>query len=555
VVAAHRLPDVMPALAAVAKAVEERGLWAAGFVSYEAAPAFDPALETHPPDGFPLVWFLLGGEPRPLSHRVFEQAGPLGELAWTPSVGEAEYRRSIAAIKDRIRAGDTYQVNYTYRLSAPLSAPAWPLFARLVRGSSASHAAFVDTGRWSVCSASPELFLARDGEELVSRPMKGTAPRGRWSEEDLDRAERLAASEKDRAENTMIVDMVRNDLGRVARSGSVTVSALCEAEQLPTAWQLTSTVRARSGAGLAELMRALFPPASITGAPKISTMRIIRRLEGLPRRAYTGTVGFLAPERRWRLNVAIRTVIVDREGATAEYGVGGGVVWDSSPDAELAECETKARLLAHDPPRVALLESMLWTPELGIPRIDSHIRRLAASARYFGFVVDPERIRAALDRAAAGLPGAPHKLRLTVAPDGAPEVRAEPVGPAPERYTLGLARDPVDADDPFLFHKTTHREVYERALAHRPSGCDDVLLWNERGEITESAIGNVIVERDGGWWTPPLRCGLLPGVGRQELIDGGRVRERVVQVDELDRSEGILLVNAVRGVWRAELVR
>jgi para-aminobenzoate synthetase/4-amino-4-deoxychorismate lyase len=553
VITAHREAEVLPALAAVEQAVQRQGLWAAGFLSYEAAPALDPALQTHSLQEFPLLWFVLGDVAEVLPAAALRDSRPVPDLSWRPSVDEATYLRRIAAIKERIRAGDTYQVNYTYRLHSPFGGEPWPLFAKLVRAQPRGFAAFVDTGRWCVCSASPELFLEAEGEQVVSRPMKGTARRGLWAEDDEARAERLRTSEKERAENVMIVDMVRNDLGRVAETGSVVVNALWEAEQFPTVWQLTSTVRGRTSAGLTQLMRALFPPASITGAPKVSTMRILRELEESPRKAYTGAIGFLSPGDRCQLNVAIRTVILDRQHQMAEYGVGGGIVWDSSAESELEECRTKARMLTHAPPEFSLLETLVWRPGEGLPLLELHLRRLTASARYFEVPVDLTALRTALRQATEDLPRQPHKLRVEVAAGAPPRIEVGPVELPSAKTRLALAREPVDPQDPFLYHKTTHRQVYERALAGRPPECDDVLLWNEHGEVTESCMANVIVERDGSWLTPPLRCGLLPGIGRQRLLDEGRAREQRILVDELRSCDRILLVNAVRGVWEAEL--
>lgn len=552
---ADRLEDVVPALEAVERKVREEGHWAAGLLSYEAAPAFDPVLQTHPPDGFPLVWFGLYGPPEELAEETFETTPRFRELDWLPSIDRATYDARIASVREQIREGNTYQVNLSYRLRARFDDDPWRLFIQLVRAQPRGYGALVDTGRWCVCSASPELFVFRDGTAIISRPMKGTAPRGLWAEDDRLRAEHLAASPKDRAENVMIVDMVRNDLGRVAEIGSVHVPNLCEPERFPTVWQLTSTVAARTRARFVEVLRATFPPASITGAPKVSTMRIIRDLECSPRRAYTGTVGFLDPHGRTQLNVAIRTVTVDRERREAEYGVGGGVVWDSRAETEFEECAVKARLLTHTAPRFSLLESMLWTPGDGVPRLERHLARLSSSAAYFDMTVDLPSIRRAIDEAVRSLPPRTHKLRLVVPPSGHPLVETDPIELPMPAWTVALARKPVRSDDPFLYHKTTHREVYRRALEARPEGCKDVLLFNERGELTESCIANVVVEHEGRRLTPPVTSGLLPGIGRQHLLEDGWIEEEVIPVDSLDANSTIYLVNAVRGAWRARLTR
>ncbi len=553
-VAAAVLPEVAPALAAVERAVEEEGLCAAGFVAYEAAPAFDPALAARAPSALPLLWFGLFGGHEESPALPAAAAGAQEEPAWAPSASPEEHARAVAAVRAEIREGNTYQVNYSYRLRARAPRDPWRYFLRLVEAQGPGHAAFLETGRWAVCSASPELFFRRDGERIESRPMKGTAARGRTLEEDRARAAALRASEKERAENTMIVDMVRNDLGRVSPPGSVAVEALCAVEKYPTLWQMTSTVTAKSAASLAELFSALFPPASVTGAPKASTMGIIARLEPAPRGLYTGAVGFLLPGRRAHFNVAIRTVVVDREENRAEYGVGGGITWDSSPAAELEECRTKARVLARPRPPFSLLETLRWEPGPGYALLERHLARLAASAEYFDIPLDPARARRALADAAVRFAKAGQRVRLLLDRSGALRVEAAPLAErrrgAP--FRVALAVSPVDASDPTLFHKTTDRRLYEAALAARP-GYDDVLLYNTAGEVTESTLANVALESGGILWTPPVECGLLPGTLRAEMVAEGSLVERRVTVEEARGASSLYLLNSVRGIWPATL--
>jgi para-aminobenzoate synthetase/4-amino-4-deoxychorismate lyase len=546
IVEAHRPEEVLPALRRIDALVQEQGLHAAGFISYEAAPAFDRALQVRAAsDPFPLLWFGLFPEPEIIPPPRAAQPAPA--LHWTPTIGRAAYDEAIAHIKEHIARGDTYQVNYTFRLRAPFSGDPWPLFQTLAHVQQADYAAFVETERYAICSASPELFFRLDGSLLASRPMKGTAARGRWLAEDEAQAEWLHHSEKNRAENVMIVDMIRNDLGRVARTGTVNVPRLFAVEKYPTVWQMTSTVEAQTDASLPDIMAALFPCASITGAPKARTMQIISDLETTPRRLYTGTIGFIAPDRRAQFNVAIRTVLVDRQRAQAEYGVGGGIVWDSDSAEEYAECETKARVLTAQWPDFSLLETILWEPNDGYFLLPYHLRRLQDSARYFDFPADPAAIHAELTACAATLPHAPHRVRLLLARDGTPSVHATPLADdAPTRpVRLGLAPTPVNSASPFLYHKTTHRQLYEEALASRPD-CDDVLLWNERGEITETAIANIVLRLDNQLVTPPLSSGLLPGTFRASLIDQGEVREQVITREMLHRAQHIYRVNSVR---------
>ena len=552
VLCAPTLAAVVPVLQAVDAAVQRRSLHAAGFVSYEAAPAFDPALRTQAPDAFPLAWFGLYAAPQEVPAPA-AAAGPVPELGWEPSVSAARYRASIDRIREFIGAGDTYQVNYTLRLRTQALAEPWLLFQRLVRAQGPAYAAWVTLPEWCIACASPELFYRQDGECIESRPMKGTAPRGLWPAADRQRAAWLQRSRKNRAENVMIVDMVRNDLGRLAAAGSVHVSRLFAVERYPTVWQMTSTVRAATAAGLAEVFKALFPPASITGAPKVRTMELIADLEDSPRRLYTGALGFLAPDRRAQFNVAIRTVLFDRRQGTAEYGVGGGIVWDSSASAEAAECRTKARVLTQTTPEFRLLETLLWTPDAGYALLHRHLERLAGSAEYFGFALDLSALRQRLAETARAFPAGPQRVRLLLEASGQVAVEAAPLLPLAQPWRVCLAREPVRRDDCFLYHKTTHRRAYQEALAGRP-GFADVLLWNERGEVTESCLANLVVERDGEWLTPPLRCGLLPGTQRAELLATAQVREAVVRVTDLPRCTRLRLANSVRGLWDVEWV-
>jgi len=365
----------------------------------------------------------------------------------------------------------------------------------------------------------------------------------------------LRNSEKNRAENLMIVDMMRNDLGKVAEVGSVEASNLFAVERYPTVLQMTSAVRSNTSAGLAEILTALFPGASITGAPKIRTMEIIAELEKGPRGVYCGAIGYLAPNRQAQFNLAIRTVTIDRKNGEAEYGVGGGITWGSESGEEYAECLTKARLLWVEPAQFELLESILWEPGEGYFLLEKHLERLGGSAEYFDHRFDPDEVRTRLSEVAGLFPPAPRKVRLRVARDGAIFIESAPLAPEDSCRTwrVGLAASPVDPSDPLLYHKTTRREIYEAARAARPD-CDDVFLWNPRGEITESTIANVVVRREGADFTPPLSAGLLPGTFRAHLLETGRIREKTIAISELPKAGEIFLINAVRKWLRVDLV-
>jgi len=540
----------MKCLHRVERLVESRRLHAAGFVSYEAAPAFDRALVVREAPGFPLLWFGLFPAVETISLPPHDSPRPKLNAPWQPSVTADQYAAAVGRLRDAIAAGETYQVNYTFRLRQPANRDPWDLFQDLVGIQPPPYAAYVDTGRYAVCSASPELFFELEGRRIRSRPMKGTIARGRWYEEDLALARTLAASAKNRAENAMIVDMMRNDLGRIARVGSVQVSDLFRVERYPTLWQLTSCVSAETGAGLTEIFAALFPPASITGAPKPSTMQIIAHSETEPRRIYTGSIGRISPGRRAQFNVAIRTVLVDKARGEAEYGVGGGIVWDSTPQGEYDECLLKAKILAAPRPEFSLLESLLWTPADGYFCLSEHLRRLRESSEYFGFPRCEENAAEELAAFAATLPALPHKVRLLVARDGGISCSGEPVREEelPDPIRLELAAEPIDAADVFLYHKTTHREVYAAALAGNREA-DDVLFYNRLGEVTETARANLVVRCGDNLWTPPVSSGLLAGTYRALLLAEGKIRERVVPLEMLPACDELFFINSVR-LWR-----
>jgi para-aminobenzoate synthetase/4-amino-4-deoxychorismate lyase len=554
---ARTVADVLPLLRRVEEAVG-RGLHAAGFLAYEAAPAFDPALVTHPPDPrLPLAWFALfeAREEVPALDGVPDEPFELGE--WSPSLSEAEYAARVGAIHELIAAGDTYQVNFTLRLGAAFRGSVAGLYGALCRAQRSAYGALLRLGDVSVVSASPELFFRWADGELELRPMKGTRPRGRWEEEDAALAAELVASPKERAENLMIVDLLRNDAGRVSEWGSVRVPRLFETERYETVHQLTSTVRSRTlpGTGLTDVLRALFPCGSVTGAPKVRTMQVIRELEDGPRGVYTGAVGFVSPGEAV-FSVAIRTLLVDHARGTAELGVGSGITWDADAAAEYRECLDKARFATGQSPAAdfELLETLLHEPGAGYFLLDGHLARMASSARHFGFRWDEARVRAALADAVSAPADGPLRVRCLLSRGGEVRVETMPLAPAPGAPArVTLAARPVDSRDPFLFHKTTRREVYTTRAAER-SDCDDVLLVNERGEVTESTVANVVARIGGALWTPPREAGLLAGVFRRHLLDAGELRERTLRPEDLRVAEEIYLVNSVRRWWPAVLV-
>lgn len=544
-----RLEQVADVLAEIEHAVESRNLWAVGHLCYEAAPAFDPALRVHAPGEVPLVWFGLHDAPRVLEALPMPGPGLAPHYDWVPGEHAAQYAARIDRIRQWIAAGDVYQVNHTLRLtSARMEAPQ-SLFARMVRSNLPRYAAFLQTGRYTLCSASPELFFERDGDLVTSRPMKGTMARGLWKEDDVARARSLRQSAKDRAENVMIVDMVRHDLGRIARTGSVSVPRLFDIERYPTLWQMTSTVQARTSAGLVDLLRALFPAASITGAPKTRAMQIIAQTEDGPRGVYTGAIGYVAPGRRARFSVAIRTAVLDAQSHQVEYGTGGGIVWDSTSAAEYDECLLKARIVTDPGPSFKLLETLLWEPGQGYFLLEAHLDRLRASADHLDLPVDLTRVRTVLEAAVPAATLSAQRVRLLVDGTGACEVQVRVLDDVPSApCRLAIADVPVRRHNPFLYHKTTHRQWYDEARAAYPD-CDDVVLWNEAGEVTETTIANIVIERDGLLITPPLRCGLLAGVFRRVLLEQGRIQEASFDLTALRAAPRIFVINSVRK-WR-----
>ncbi|MBU9613554.1 aminodeoxychorismate synthase component I [Burkholderia multivorans] len=511
----------------------------------------------------------------------------------TPSIaGVAHVRKSvtrdafgaaIAAVHDALRAGDSYQINYTYRLNFDVFGTPLALYRRLRARQPVRYGALIalPDGAW-VVSCSPELFVEKHGELLRARPMKGTAPRSADPQQDAASAAFLANDPKNRAENVMIVDLLRNDVSRIARTGTVRVPALFSVEPYASVWQMTSTVEAgwRDGTTFADMLRALFPCGSITGAPKHKTMQLIDAIETTPRGLYTGTIGWLDAPREpaaacgdFCLSVAIRTLTLDAPPASAPagddrrrgtMGVGAGIVLDSVAADEYAECELKARFLTDADPGFQLFETTCATRADGIRHVDRHLARLQRSADAFGFRVDADALRRAIDARCATLDGdGPYRMKLSLAKDGTLDIVAaalKPLPAGPVRVWLAAEHGfaPTRANDALLLHKTTRRADYDRAWqAAEALGGFDMLFVNERGELTEGGRSNLFVKLDGQWVTPPLASGVLPGVMRAVLLDDpafGAV-ERIVTRDDLARAQALLLTNALRGALEAVLMK
>lgn len=521
--------------------VNGNGWYAAGFVSYEAAPAFDNALPVREAGEFPLLWFGLYPEPTlietaSLFHSQQEPPAP----RWQADIKPEPYDSAILQIKEAIARGETYQVNYTMRLHAEYPQEPWILFSHLALYQN-KYAAYIDTGRFGVCSASPELFFKLDGDRIYSQPMKGTAPRGRTTAEDRVRVKWLKNSIKNRAENVMIVDMIRNDLGRIAQTGSVQTPALFQVEKYPTLFQMTSTVQARTNASLKTIFSALFPCASITGAPKVRTMKLISELESSTRKIYTGSIGYLAPNRKAQFNVAIRTAVVDREKGRAEYGVGGGIVWDSTSRDEYREALLKAQVLTHRPREFSLFESMRWTPENGFDLLENHILRLQDSAEYFDFPFSRADMVDLLTQFVVEF-ARPRRIKISLDRFGRFTAEATDLNAGKTTFTAHLAEQPIDSQNKFFYHKTTLRDIYPSPQEKY----DEVLLYNKKRELTEFTIGNLVLEIDNQRFTPPIACGLLAGTFRADLLASSRIQERVLHPEDLLSASKIYLINSIR---------
>lgn len=548
--------EVLPCLQQVADAISS-GLHAAGFISYEAAAGLGTSLSTLPSGDFPLLWFALFSQRAPVPPLPpSDESTPAAYSAdaWQPAVSREDYLTSVMKIQAYIHDGHSYQVNYTFPLRFRFTGDPHLFFADLCRSQSSRYSAFLDTGRYQILSASPELFFSLKNGMLTCRPMKGTAPRGRWYEEDQQKREGLAASEKDRAENLMIVDLLRNDMGIVAETGTVQVTDLFSVETLPTLHQMTSTITAhlRGGGGLIELFQALFPCGSITGAPKKRSMEIISECETAPRGVYTGAIGHLSIGKDGCLegmfNVAIRTILLDSTTGTGEMGIGSGITICSDGVSEYEECLLKSRFAQRAHENFALIETLLYSADEGLYLLDRHLARLSRSAAYFGFQLNLTAVREQLERVCSGIFGN-HKIRLLLQADGSVSVSSEPL--AAEKTAplkVAFSSRTVDANDLFLYHKTTHRPLYCTEKEQHPE-CDEVLFTNSRGEVTEGTFTNIVARIDGRLVTPALQCGLLPGVFREELLHRGTISERTITRQELGEAEELFLINSVR-TWQ-----
>ena len=574
VLQAQELAEVLPVLAAV-QAATVAGQWCVGYLRYEAAPAFDGAFEVHPADG-PLAWFGVFDAPTADAAAAAGAAAITcnagsGELQadeaavarWDEGLSRAAFDAAMADIHNAIARGRYYQLNLTHVLQGRLTqGTPWALFQSLRRAQPGGYAAYVDTGAEQVLSVSPELFFDWDSDRLLTRPMKGTAPRGATPALDLANADALRDSPKERAENVMIVDLLRNDLSRIAQPYTVQVPRLFHREALPSVWQMTSDVTActRAGTTLADVFRALFPCGSITGAPKVEAMRHIRALESAPRGPYCGAVGVVRPGAQpgsvaATFNVAIRTVQARpvAQGVALRCGIGSGITADARPDAEWQEWRHKRAFLDRASQPFDLLET-LGLHDGEVRHAPAHLARMAAAAAHFGYPWQPERAASALADWAQQYPIGTWRLRLLCNAAGEVSIQGFAMAPTPEPVPLALADRCFEAaDSEFVRFKTTRRAHYE-SFEPRQSGVFDTVLWNRHGELTECTRGNIALLIDGRWLTPPVSAGLLDGVGRQHWLAEGRMHEAVLRVDDLQRAQGLAFINSLRGWLGARLL-
>ena len=528
---------------------QKKGFYAVGYVSYEAAPAFEEKLQVHnaPLLGEYLIYFTIHDRadeaPFPLAYDEVDMPAQ-----WQSLTTEQEYEKAIGTIHHHIRQGDTYQVNYTVQLGAELNPQdSWAIYNRLVVEQNAAYNAYVEHDNQAILSISPELFFEEHRGELTTRPMKGTTNRGLTVAADLEQADWLRQDPKNRAENMMIVDLLRNDMNRISEIGSERVEQLCQVEQYSTVWQMTSTIKSqlRPEIGLGEIFDALFPCGSITGAPKISTMAIIKATEKAARGVYCGTVGICLPDQRRIFNVAIRTIQL--EDGKAIYGVGGGITWDSTWESEYIETQQKSAVLYRKNPQFDLVT----TGKIEQGRLtfqDQHLKRLRESARYFAYPFDEEKLKVELNQTLAELdPSTDYRLRISIAKSGKATCQLEKLQALPEAFCRAiLVPQNANLQQPFTYFKTSYRP-------HLSLGQQEQIYYNAQGQLLESSIGNLVLQLDGHLYTPPVELGLLNGIYRQHLLATGQVTEKILSLDDLKSAERIYACNTLRGLYELEI--
>lgn len=550
------------------EAARAAGYWTAGYLAYELGYLFEDRLRPLFPERpeRPLLWFGLYAPPRRLTAAAasdYVEAAASGISTnfrnLSLDMDLARYSRAFDTIKAYIAAGDAYQANLTFKARFTLDGDAVALYRDLSLKQPVAYGALLETGAETILSRSPELFVESRNGRLSVRPMKGTLARGRTLAEDEAGRTALASDPKNRAENLMIVDLLRNDLARISQIGSVTVTDLFTVETYRTLHQMTSGITARMKPHVAplEALRSLFPCGSVTGAPKIRAMEIIREVESSPRGVYTGSIGYIAPSGDFCFNVAIRTAIVGKDGQ-GEVGIGGGIVADSELTAEYNEALLKLKFFTDPVEPVALIETMLWEQDKGFWLVNRHLERLLLSARYFDIAADEAGIRRFLQDRIRDFAAPRMRVRLLLHERDGLSLTAAPLPEAEGilLFRFVLAEERVDSKNPLLFHKTANRSFFDEArkVAVSRYGVDEVVFCNERGELTEGSITSILIERNGQLLTPPLRSGLLPGTLRTELLSTGRAVEAILTREDLETADAVFLGNSVRGLMVAMFI-
>lgn len=478
----------------------------------------------------------------------------------TPSLTQKQYVEALTRLKRYLLAGDTYQVNYTFQLDFDYQGSIAALYQSLRRNQSVSYGAWIRHDGLDILSFSPELFFTADRQGIRVRPMKGTMSRGRTTAEDLERSNFLASDTKNRCENVMIVDLLRNDLGRLMQTlggGRVVPQSLFDVETYQSLLQMTSTIDAFPGNGqlpsFSKLFAALFPCGSVTGAPKVHTMEIIHELEQQERGVYCGAIGYAGPD-RYCFNVPIRTL--ELSGRKGKMGIGSAIVIDSDTDAEWQECLLKGKFLTSYVNAFQLIETLLWRPGKGYWLLEYHLDRLLDSASYFSFSADRNVLKKRLERKAYAFTRK-MRVRLLLDNDGRIEITAADVVSSCAPSTVPMvvfSSCRVDENSPFLFHKTTRRELFDQEYTRGlSSGYADILFVNSKGQVTEGAISNIFIADQGMLYTPPVQCGLLGGTFRRHLFEQGRVKERILTTADIHGAEQLYLGNSVRGLVPVQL--
>ena len=531
-------------LLAQVESYQEQGYYVVGYVSYEAAPVFEEKLAVHsaPLLGEYLLYFTVHDS-------VDKSSIPLAydevdlPSDWQELMSAEEYEKAIAQIHHHLRQGDTYQVNYTVQLKQDLSANPFAIYNRIVVEQEAGYNAYVEHDEMAVISMSPELFFEQNDRELTTRPMKGTTQRGVTDQEDLEQASWLEQDSKNRSENMMIVDLLRNDMNRISEVGSEHVERLCQVEQYSTVWQMTSTIKSqlRENVDLVEIFRALFPCGSITGAPKIATMEIIKNLEPQPRGVYCGTIGLLLPNGRRIFNVAIRTIQLYK--GQAIYGVGGGITWDSTWESEYREVHQKAAVLYRKQARFQLITTGKISQK-NLLFEEQHLERLRTASRYFAFPFDSEDLIQKIEKECQTCDAnQEYRLRISLSKSGEIELIRQILEPlSPTFCHAQLCLQEANLQQAFTYFKTTYRPYLNL-------GEQEIIYYNKSGELLETSIGNLVLKISGKLYTPPIRLGILPGIYRQHLLETGQVEEKVLTLKDLVQAEAIYGCNAVRGLY------